>query len=510
MTDPRLTVRALAAGTISVGFDGAQLTDDVRAALDELPFGGLILFGRNVRSLAQARELTDSLRARYPADEPPLISIDQEGGRVARIRDGVEEIPAMMAVAATGDVALARRAGEQIAFDLRRAGVNVDFAPVLDLALERMNTVIGSRAFSNDPYVTAKFAGAVGAGFEAGGIVATYKHFPGHGSTAVDSHLALPTIDMDAQAFAARDLLPFTHLLPDARAVMTAHIVFRALDERAPATLSRAILTDLLRRTIGFKGVCFTDCMQMDAIARTVGSAPGAVQALIAGADSVLISHSVAVAREAVDLIEAAVADGTLPLARLQEAHDRVLGLRKTLARPLPLDAPAPHPGIGREIGRAAVTLVRGTPHVDATSAVVLSFQGTTTEGVQGTHTDHASLREFAPALQEVFAPLEPSAEQVDAALVAVAASGRRPIVLMRRAHVYATQAAAVDRALAAHPDAVVVSTREPFDTTQVAAAKTVLATYGDDRPSLGGLADVLFGGSAPKGSFPLQVTAVG
>lgn len=509
MTDTRLSVRALAAGAISVGFDGAQLSDDVRAALDELPFGGLIIFGRNVRSLAQARELTDSLRARYPADAPPLISIDQEGGRVARIRDGVEEIPSMMAVSAAGDIALARAAGEQIAFDLRRAGTNVNFAPVLDLALERMNTVIGTRAFSNDPRVTARFAGAVAAGLEAGGIVATYKHFPGHGSTAVDSHLDLPTIDMDAQAFAARDLMPFADLLPSARAVMTAHIVFRALDDRAPATLSRAILTDLLRGTLGFKGVCFTDCMQMDAIARTVGSAPGAVIALIAGADSVLISHSVAVAREAVDRIEAAVADGSLPLARLQEAYDRVLGLRKSVAPPLALDAASPHAGIGREIGGAAVTLVRGTPHVDPAGAIVLSFQGTTTEGVQGTHSDHASLREFAPALQETLAPLEPDAAQTDAALAAVGSSGRRPIVLMRRAHVYASQAAAIARVLATHPDAVIVSTREPFDITLVDAAQTVLATYGDDRPSLGGLADVLFGGRAPAGSLPLEIAAV-
>jgi beta-N-acetylhexosaminidase len=249
--------------------------------------------------------------------------------------------------------------------------------------------------------------------------------------------------------------------------------------------------------------------MQMDAIARTVGSAPGAVTALAAGADSVLISHSVAVAREAVDRIEAAVADGSLPLARLQEAYHRVLSLRKGVAPPLALDAAAPHPGVGREIGRAAVTLVRGTPHIDAAHAIVLSFQGTTTEGVQGTHSDHASLREFAPALQETFAPLEPDAAQTDAALAAVANSGRRPIVLMRRAHVYASQAAAIARVLAAHPDAVVVSTREPFDSTLVDGAQTLLLTYGDDRPSLGGLADVLFGGHAPSGSLPLEIVAV-
>ena len=503
-------VRALAAGTIDVGFDGAKLTTDVSEALAELPFGGIVLFGRNVRSLEQTRALTDSIRERYDRDLPPIIAIDQEGGRVARIREGVEEIPAMMAVTATRDVGLARKAGERIAFDLRRAGANVNFAPVLDLALERMNTVIGSRAFAADPRLVTEFAGAVAEGMRAGGIVPTFKHFPGHGSTAVDSHLDLPTIDLDARAFAARDLQPFADLLPGARAVMTAHIIFRALDEHHPATLSRAILTDLLRGELGFKGVCFTDCMQMEAIASTVGSAAGAVMALQAGADCVLISHSVAVAREAIALIEAAVADQTLPIERLRDADARVRKLRAACAAPLPLDSVSKVAGIGRTIGRHAVTLLRGDPHLDARSAIVLSFQGTTTEGVQGTHSDHASLLDDAPELEQILVPLEPTEEQLDEALRQLEKSGRRPIVLMRRAHVYVSQARAIARVLVAHPDAIAVSTREPFDTMLAAGAQTLLAIYGDDRPSLGGLADVLFGGFEASGTLPLEIAALG
>ncbi len=500
-------VRALAAGVIASGFDGYDLTPEIAGAIDELGLGGWILFGHNTRTVEQARALTDAIRAHYPADLPPILAIDQEGGRVARLREGLEQIPAMMAVAATGDVELARKAGEQMAFDLRRVGVNVDYAPVLDLALERMNTVIGSRSFGADPRRAAAFAGAFAEGLESGGMVATFKHFPGHGSTAVDSHLELPTIDVDETTLRSRDLLPFSLLLPRARALMTAHIVARAFDPNNAATLSHALLTDLLRGEMGFRGVAFTDCMEMDAIARTVGSATGAVDALVAGADCVLISHRLSVVRDAIDLIERAVAGGTLSRERLEEAHRRVLDLRRGLAPPLPLDAAPPHPGIGREIGRRAVTLVRGDARADASAGVVVSFEGTTTEGVQGTHSQHAELE--AEGLEHLYAPLDPDDAAIERLCEGLRRSGRRPIVLMRRAHVYAGQARAIERILDAHPDALLISTREPFDASEFSRARDVVCTYGDDRPSIDGLSDVIFGGAAPSGTLPLEIAAV-
>jgi len=500
-------IRTLAAGVIASGFGGPTLSAGLAAEVDRLGLAGWILFARNVESLAQTRALTDAIRARYPDDLPPVLAIDQEGGRVARLRDGVEVLPAMMAVAATGDETLARRAGEQLGFDLRRAGFNVDYAPVLDLALERMNTVIGSRSFGADPERVARFAGAFGAGLEAGGMIATYKHFPGHGSTALDSHLELPVIDVDEATLRARDLIPFERLLPDAKALMTAHIVAPAFDGAAAATLSERLLTGVLRDEIGFGGVTFTDCMQMDAIARTVGSARGAVLALAAGADCVLISHSLAVAEEAIAAIEAAVADGTLSRARLEEAHARVTALRRGLAAPLPIDALPPHPGIGREIGRRAVTVVSGAPRGDAAGDVVVSFQGTTTEGVQGTHSAHASLG--VAGLQEIRVPLEPDDAEVDALLAQIADVGKRPVVLMRRAHIYASQGRAIERLVRARPDAVLVSAREPFDAAQFGGARDVLCIYGDDEPSMEGLRDVLYGGAEAEGVLPLEIAAV-
>ncbi|HEY8314518.1 MAG TPA: beta-N-acetylhexosaminidase [Candidatus Baltobacteraceae bacterium] len=501
-------LRRLAAGVVCVGFDGTRMDAALESKLRDLPLAGLILFGRNIESLAQTRALTDRIRELYATASglTPIVATDQEGGRVARLRDGVEEFPSMMALAATGDAQLARRAGEQLAFDLRRAGVNLDFAPVLDLALQRDNTAIGARSFGSDPLRVAELAGAFAQGVREAGIVPTYKHFPGHGSTAVDSHLGLPAIEEDATTLRARDLLPFKMLLPHAQAVMTAHIIFRALDGEHPATISPQILTTLLREEIGFEGVCFTDCMQMDAIAKSVGTPQGAVRALIAGADCVLISHDITLAQQAVELLLDAVADGSLSRSRLQGAYDRVASLRRSLAAPLPLDAPAPAAGIGREIGRRAVTRIRGDATADTERSIVVTFEGTTTEGVVGAHSEHASLVAAAPGLAELRAALDPPARQVTELLASLARASRRPIVVMRRAHVYANQARAVERILAAHPDTILVSAREPFDAFDFPQARTVVCTYGDDAPSIAGLADVLFGHARPEGVLPLSL----
>jgi beta-N-acetylhexosaminidase len=501
MTD----IRTLAAGVICVGFEGTRIAPELEGMLRETPLAGLILFARNIESLAQTRALTDRIREILPN---PIIAIDQEGGRVARLRDSVEELPAMLALAATGDTELAERAGSQLGFDLRRAGVNVDYAPVLDLMLMRMNTVIGARAFGDDPQQVIRFGDAFARGLRSSGMVPTFKHFPGHGSTEVDSHLDLPAIDLDEQTFRSRDLLPFSTLLPRAEALMTAHIIVRTLDAQLPATLSPRILTQVLRDEIGFEGVCFTDCMQMDAIAKGVGSTEGAVQAVIAGADCVLISHSTQLALESIDRIVEAVATGRLSRSRLEQAHARVQALRAKLQQPLPLEAQPPHSGVGREIGRRAVTVIRGTAEATGAQSIIVSFEGATTEGVQGLHTEHASLA-GGKDVPELRLPLDPQTAQVDELVADLRARGKRPVILLRRAHVYAGQAAAVRSLLQAFPDALLVSTREPFDAFMFDEARNVLCTYGDDKPSMQGLSDVLFGGAPVDGRFPLGEAVV-
>lgn len=503
-----MTVGDLAAGVVCVGFEGTTLTPAIEDQLARAPFGGVILFARNTQTLKQTRSLTDSLRRCF-AGRTPLIAIDQEGGRVVRIRDGVAHIPSMMTIAATGRPEFARMAGQQTAHDLRRIGANVDFAPVLDLALHSANTVIGTRSFGEDPKTVIAFGGAFAQGLEAGGVVATYKHFPGHGATALDTHLELPHVDALEPVLRSRDLLPFATLLPRARAVMTAHIVVEVFDPARPATVSSRILTGLLRDEIGFEGVCFTDCMQMDAIAKSVGTPEGAVLALQAGADCVLISHSIEVALDAIREITEAVADGRLPLLRLQQAYERVGELQRSLKPPIDEAAPPPYPDVAEQIAKAAITLVRGNPHINTRNAFVISFEGTTTEGAQGTQTDRTSLGTNGSGTEQLIYALEPSAPEVNAMMQKLVDAKRDVAVISRRAHVHTAQAAAINAILREFPDALLISMREPFDIAIFPHARNVVAFYGDDEPNMAGLTHLLFERAVPSGEMPVRLPAV-
>ncbi len=476
---------ALARGVIMAGVAGSN------ARLPEPHYGGYLLFPEENASLQEVRAVTDALRARGGA-LVPVIAIDQEGGPVARLRAGVEPMPSMMALGAAGDLELARFAGVQIGFDLRRAGCTLDCAPVLDLALEPENAVIGTRSFGADPQRVASLGAALARGLRESGVQPCFKHFPGHGATAVDSHQSLPIVEVDSATLRARDLVPFASVAREALAMMSAHVLLRALDSQRPATLSRAVLSELLRGELGFAGTLLTDCLEMSAIAPR-SSVVGAVEALAAGADLLTFSHDPELPAAAAAAIAAAADDGRLPLARLEEAYARVTCLRETGSPPLPLDAFAPHEGIGREIARRAVTLVRGIPHADPLASIAVAFGGS------GKH-----LQREAPALAEWDASIDPPPAETESILAEIARCRRRPLILARRAHRHGAQAGAIARIIDRHPDALVVSLLEPFDVPLFGSARHLLATCGDTAVSLGGLADVIFGGSMPRGRLPI------
>lgn len=476
----------LARGVIVAGISGTNFNAEMTPR-----FGGYVLFPQD-GSIEAVRSLTDALRAREPT--PPVIAIDQEGGRVMRLRDGVEPMPPMMALGACDDVDLTQRSAEQLAFDLRRAGCTLDFAPVIDLALESQNVVIGTRSLGGDARRVAHLGATFGRALERAGILPCYKHFPGHGATAVDSHEALPRINVAASTLHARDLLPFAEVAASAPAIMSAHVIVTALDAQRPATFSHRILSQLLREELGFRGVLVTDCLEMQAAADR-GPDRG-VEALAAGADLLLFSHDLDAANATVDAIVRAVEAQRLPMERLEEAHARAMTLRNAAAPPLPLEAIAPHPMIGREIARRAMTLVRGLPHADPVASVAVSFGA-----------PRLALEREAPALEETHVAADPSHEEIERLLEMLATRGRRPLLLARRAHLYPSQADAIARVVNRFPDALVVSLREPFDIPLFGAARHVVAAYGDDEASIGGLADVIFGSSMPTGILPVTVS---
>jgi beta-N-acetylhexosaminidase len=500
----------LASSVICVGFVGASPEEAPLQELADLAPGGILLFARNVHDVASTRVLVDAVRTSIGGDPPPLVAIDQEGGRVARLRAGAVAVPAMMALGASEDPELARRVGSALASDLRGAGCTVNFAPVADLASEPASVLIGARSFGDDPACVGALVAALVTGLQAFGVAATLKHFPGHGATALDSHVVLPVVRTTAALLRTRDIVPFVHgIAAGAKAVMAGHIVVPALDPHHPATLSHAVLTDLLRDELGFAGVCFTDCMEMGAIAAGMGTVRGAVEALVAGADCVVLSRHLERARAVRDAIIAAVASGELPLARLEEAARRVAELR--FWKPSRILEAIDGDAIAREVARRGLTLVRGTVRMDVHVPVtIVSFEGTTDEGAQGQHIDRTSLnmalrtRRFRSEVLRV--PLEPAGDILEHLVAFVRAqAGRQFVFLLRRAYRYAAQRVAIEALLAVVPDALVVALREPFDAMFVPQARRLVCTYDDGEISVDALADAIAGRIESTGIMPVS-----
>ena len=322
---------------VMVGFDGFVPNAQIESLIREQRIGGVILFRRNIESPAQVAALCRRLQAinAEVTNIPLLIAIDQEGGMVMRIEEGVTPLPSAMAYAKGGTVADCEALHRIGAVELRQMGININFAPSLDINNNPNNPVIGIRAFGEDAATVTNYGLAAIRGIQAAGIAATAKHFPGHGDTATDSHYGLPVVAHAAERLHAVELAPFkAAIAAGVDAIMTAHVVFPAYesDPNTPATLSRGVLTGLLREEMGFAGVVFTDCLEMAAIAAGVGTVAGAVQSFVAGADIVLVSHTYERQRDTVLALQAQFASGELSAARLEQSLARIARLKETIA----------------------------------------------------------------------------------------------------------------------------------------------------------------------------------
>ncbi|MGW0840855.1 glycoside hydrolase family 3 protein [Streptomyces sp. NPDC002787] len=310
------------------GFTGTTAPDWLLRRLGE-GLASVGLFGRNITSPDQLTALTAQLRAEH---EDVLVAIDEEGGDVTRleVRTG-SSFPGNHALGAVDDVDLTREVALALGHRLAQCGVNLNWAPSADVNSNPGNPVIGVRSFGADPDLVARHTAAYVTGLQAAGVAACTKHFPGHGDTAVDSHLSLPRIDADRSLVDSRDLTPFRAAISaGSRAMMSAHILVPALDSDRPATLSRGILTDLLRGELGYEGLIVTDGMEMRAIAGTYGIEHGSVLALAAGADAICVGGGLAddeTVRRLRDALITAVRTGDLSEERLADAANRVRAL---------------------------------------------------------------------------------------------------------------------------------------------------------------------------------------
>ncbi|WP_074084198.1 beta-N-acetylhexosaminidase [Paenibacillus sp. P32E] len=314
------------------GFDGTAASDEVLKLVADNGIGGVIYFARNVESPEQVALLTADLqKAAAEGGKAPLwISMDQEGGMVARITGGIALMPGGMAIAAAGSLEDAYQAALISGRELAAMGINLNYAPVLDVNNNPQNPVIGVRSFGESPELAADYGAAMIRGYQEAGVAATAKHFPGHGDTDVDSHLDLPMIPHGRERMDQVELVPFRRAIAEGvDAMMSAHIYFPALErEKLPVTLSKTVLTGLLREELGYQGIIMTDCMEMNAIAEHYGTVEASVLAVEAGADMVLVSHRADRQLAAMEAIRSAVTVGRISEARIDESVRRLLALK--------------------------------------------------------------------------------------------------------------------------------------------------------------------------------------
>ena len=496
-----------------VGFRGTVPGSHILEMIEDYHIGGVILMRQNVRSPEQVAQLANDLQRTTQSSGHPglIIAVDQEGGLVSRLKEyrGFTEFPGAMAITASGDPQNAYRIAYAIANELKSLGINANFAPVLDVNNNPANPVIGIRSFSSDSQVVVEYGTAFIEGLRSGGVIAVGKHFPGHGDTNTDSHFSLPVVTYERAHLDRIELVPFKAAV-DAGipGIMTGHLMYPALDaEGLPATLSRAVLNDLLREEMGYQGLIVTDSLEMGALFRSGYPTPlAAATALQAGADILLFSHFHNQHKAAFHTIVEWVKSGKIPEERLNEAVRRVLLVKAQygIIMPEAVDIESvsarvgtqEHRALSREVAAQSVTLLCDDAcllpvDTDRQVFVVENPAGRGLGRMIGAPYVRIGYR---------FTPFE--------ILSALDVIGQDYLVVVTTANVarYPAQKRIVNRLTKNGAAVIVVAMTSPYDLMAFSDMDTYLMVYGAIPPSKEALADVLLGRVQPQGSIPVEL----
>ncbi len=501
-----------------VGFHGSTLSTEMAELIQQQRVGGVILFERNIQSAQQVSELTHSLQmcaraAGHPA--PLLIALDQENGMVRRLGEHITSLPGNMALGAIASEEVAYEVALATGRELRALGLTMNLAPVIDVNNNPANPVIGTRSFGEEPSLVARLGAAQVRGYRDAGIIATLKHFPGHGDTTVDSHYALPVIPHTLERLQAIELLPFQRGIEEgAECIMTAHIAFPALThDMTPATLSSDVLQGLLRTSLGYQGVIISDCMEMKAISATVGVERASVQALHSGVDIVLISHRHDRQHAAFAAVEDAVQQGELSLARVHAAIQRVLALKNRYLswETLPLSTAfadldlSAHQHLRDTAYARSTTLVKDAfgllpLKLDADQRILVLYSGAYAGAL--VH----MMRRYHPNTQAFAVPQQLSLHQIGDILHMV---GDADIVLVATVNAYRdkVQSELVTGLVHLKRCPVIgLALASPYDLLAYPELSTYLVIYEYTRPAIKAVLRVLFGEAQAQGHLPVSL----
>ena len=316
---------------VMVGLDGYVMDDNTRVMIEKNLVGGFILFSRNVKNSNQLLDLVNSLKSTNSANRVPLlVSIDEEGGRVSRMPAELKKLPSNKTIGKVNSADFSFEIGSVIAEETGAFGFNMDFAPVLDINSNPKNPVIGDRSYGSTVEIVSKLGVQTMKGIRMGGVIPVVKHFPGHGDTTVDSHVGLPFVNNDMERLKSFELIPFKDAIDNqADAVMIAHILMNKIDPKSPASLSKAVITELLRNQLNFEGVVITDDMTMGAITKNYNISDAAVRSVQAGSDIVLVCHGYDNGFAVINALKKAIQNGSIPEETVNKSVYRILKLKR-------------------------------------------------------------------------------------------------------------------------------------------------------------------------------------
>lgn len=529
MKREQMTLEQKIGQMVMCGFPTPEIDENAKALIEKHHVGGIIYFRRNVLNKEQVGQLSldlQELNSKH-SDVPLFISIDQEGGMVARIDwDDITLIPSNMAVGAARDKELAYKSGRICGEELLRMGINMNFAPSVDVNNNPLNPVIGVRSYGENAELVSQMGRAQIRGLQDANVAATAKHFPGHGDTAVDSHHGLASVPHDEERLFNVELAPFiTAIEEGVDCIMTAHVMFPAFEpDDVPATLSRKVLTDLLRTRLGFEGVIVTDCLEMKAISGVYGIPEGTIRAVEAGADLILISHRFEEQSKAIEALVEAVREGRIAEEMIDASVDRILALKakRQMEQLIAIDehyaegfgAPSSK-DVVEKINEKSITLVKDEGQLpvakEARTLVIwpeVRQRTEVDEPIVQAYTLASALSKYMPNVDEYRIGTYPEAEEVQAA-VAHAEQYEQVVVVTYNAVATLHEGQVnIVKQLAANPNlkVIVAASRNPYDLNQFPEAKTYVCAYENRPMMMDALAKVLLGVIPAEGQLPVSI----
>lgn len=508
-----------------VSFSGTELSESVKDFFREYSVGNVILFSKNIENAEQTAGLCRDIQSEITANTgiAAFIGTDQEGGAVVRITDGAVYYPGAMALAAGGSYDDIQKVGEYMGAELKALGINIDFAPVADVNSNPDNPVIGTRSFGSNPEDVGECSAAFINGMNASMEVSTAKHYPGHGDTDTDSHYGLPRVDKSLDSLMETELLPFKKLIENnVPAIMAAHIIYPQIDGENPASMSKILLTDVLRNKLGFNGMIVTDGLRMGAIADNFGTADACVSSINAGADILLTGSGgesedllLTPQIECIKRVREAVENGEITEETLDSAVLRILKCKKEYKidqsgfSPLDRETLDEHRALAEEISRSSVTLVKdenGLLPIKEGESVLTISSGSVKRLDESDTEALVSMAEYMAERTGGDAKIIPDnmneseTESFAAVCRDEAADYDKVIVCANRK----SHAEIINAVIEGNPETIAVSLGTPYLLRELKDCGTFLCAYEYTPYSVEGTAEVILGEETARGILPV------